>query len=376
MSVLPLLLGLLVLAYVGSALGEGSAAPRAPVAGYLGLGFLAGPHGLGFIDALTVEAFDPIARAGLGWLAFTHGVAAPARQASRTWHQLPISLAFAATAAVVGAAVSRLTVPSSGGLQPAALLGLAAVGALASSRFTDGHAPPTRFSPVRLGGGLVGFALLDLMFVVHVVPADDGPLALAARVAVPAALGLALGVTIVAARRAGLEPIELRAMCIGTTAIAIATSMALGVPAITTAFVLGLTLRHLAEPDHGRDRATYDPIVGGRAAVVLPMVVLAGLALPLPDSRPDLVLTGVVVLALVAFDRLLRRGQPGRWRPPQSEAALSLGFAAALQLEGEMGQVVLLVAAGFAVVTDVSFERRGPPVVVAPVDPVAAEAPL
>ena len=75
MSAIALLMGLLVLSYIGSLLvGSGKARGLASGVEYVGLGFAVGPHALGLVGAPMIVDFEPIVQVILGWLAFVVGL--------------------------------------------------------------------------------------------------------------------------------------------------------------------------------------------------------------------------------------------------------------------------------------------------------------
>ncbi len=75
MSAIALLMGLLVLSYLGSLL-VGSTKTRGLASGIelVGLGFAVGPHALGLVDRPILNEFEPIILVTLGWLAFGVGL--------------------------------------------------------------------------------------------------------------------------------------------------------------------------------------------------------------------------------------------------------------------------------------------------------------
>ena len=77
MSAIHLLIGLLVLAYIGSILVQGRAIRGYGLPSgseYVVLGFIVGPHALGLLDASMIRAFEPVVQVGLGWLALIVGI--------------------------------------------------------------------------------------------------------------------------------------------------------------------------------------------------------------------------------------------------------------------------------------------------------------
>jgi Kef-type K+ transport system membrane component KefB len=77
MNALLLLMGLLVLSYIGSFLVGGRAIRGFGLPSgseYLLLGFVLGPNVLGLVERSMLDSFEPIADAALGWLAFVLGL--------------------------------------------------------------------------------------------------------------------------------------------------------------------------------------------------------------------------------------------------------------------------------------------------------------
>ncbi len=75
MSAIALLMGLLLLSYVGSLIVGGKAARGLPSGvEFLGLGFVVGPHALGLVERSMIIGFEPIVQIALGWLAFVVGL--------------------------------------------------------------------------------------------------------------------------------------------------------------------------------------------------------------------------------------------------------------------------------------------------------------
>src|SRR5688572_29048518 len=75
-SAIALLMGLLVLSYLGSLLvGLGKKRGGLPSGvEFIGLGFIVGPHALGVLDRPIIAEFEPVVQGALGWLAFVIGL--------------------------------------------------------------------------------------------------------------------------------------------------------------------------------------------------------------------------------------------------------------------------------------------------------------
>jgi NhaP-type Na+/H+ or K+/H+ antiporter len=77
MNALVVLMGLLVLSYIGSFLVSGRVVRGVGLpsgAEYVALGFVLGPHVLGILDHTTLNSFEPIVHVALGWLALVIGL--------------------------------------------------------------------------------------------------------------------------------------------------------------------------------------------------------------------------------------------------------------------------------------------------------------
>ena len=113
MSAIALLMGLLVLSYLGSLLvGSGKTGGLASGIEFIGLGFLVGPHALGLVERPMIVEFEPIVQVGLGWLAFFLGLdfgRVEGRRVSGVRAALGISCALF-TGAIVALAVWQMLV--------------------------------------------------------------------------------------------------------------------------------------------------------------------------------------------------------------------------------------------------------------------------
>src|SRR5262249_42252100 len=77
MNALVVLMGLLVLSYIGSFLVSGRVVRGVGLpsgAEYVALGFVLGPYVLGILDHTTLQSFEPIVHVALGWLALVIGL--------------------------------------------------------------------------------------------------------------------------------------------------------------------------------------------------------------------------------------------------------------------------------------------------------------
>src|SRR5579864_4661236 len=77
MNAILLLMGLLVLSYLGSLLVGGRIVRGVGLpsgAEYVALGFLLGPQALGLVERSILVSFEPIAHVAVGWLALAIGL--------------------------------------------------------------------------------------------------------------------------------------------------------------------------------------------------------------------------------------------------------------------------------------------------------------
>ena len=77
MNAVLLLMGLLVLSYLGSFLVAGRTARGVGLPSgveYAALGFVLGPRMLDMVGRETLDSFEPVVQVALGWLAFTVGL--------------------------------------------------------------------------------------------------------------------------------------------------------------------------------------------------------------------------------------------------------------------------------------------------------------
>ncbi|HUK63948.1 MAG TPA: hypothetical protein VLV15_11455, partial [Dongiaceae bacterium] len=110
MNGLVLLLGLLVLSYIGSFLVAGRSLTGFGLPSgseYLVLGFCVGPHVLGLVEGSMLGAFDPLADVALGWLAMLLGLhyAFGSRRPTRITSVVAACFVALLTAASVAAAL-------------------------------------------------------------------------------------------------------------------------------------------------------------------------------------------------------------------------------------------------------------------------------
>jgi hypothetical protein len=362
-----LLLGLLLLAYLGSGLVGGRAIRGFGLpsgAEYLVLGFALGPHVLDVVGRSLAQSFEPVALVGTGWLALVIGVGyvrvadrymAPGRAVAG------VVLGVVTCAAV--AAIAYYATPYFADFQGFERLALAlGMGAVAS--VTTRHS--VRWVVERHGarGPLSDFAAdaarasalvppLGLCLVFVLVP--GGALVEVSapwRALATLLLGVALGFIAALLLGRDFRRDESWGVLLGTGLLVLGAADRLGLSLVAAMFAMGLTLaasRHRLEI-----KAMLTPT---EKPVLLPVTLLAGanLNLELPTG-----VYGIVVAALLAkvLVRLLlgfvlsrgpARGAGGADFGLSMLAAGGFSMAAALafaaRIEGQLADAVLLFAA-------------------------------
>jgi hypothetical protein len=373
MNALLLLMGLLVLSYIGSFLVGGRALRGVGLpsgAEYVALGFLLGPHVLGIVERSMLVSFEPIVQVALGWLALVIGIDFGFAGERRV---RPKSLALGLVSAIItGGAVAGavLVVLSKVALVPTTMDGWLLAGGLgAAGAETTRHA--VRWVTERHGAkGKLSNMLNEMSHADDVVPL----LVLAVLFAVTQkeaqvpwhvpvygwvtatiALGLVLGA--VAALLLGGE-FTLHAtwgVLFGTSMLAIGTASRLDLSSISVMFFMGVALAAVS-PHHTLLREAVAPT---ERPVLLPALLLAGARIDLNVLRSRYVVVVVVVaIAARVFGKvlsglLLRVTRAARGASPAvglallSSGALSIaiGLAFALRFPGVVGDTVLLAAA-------------------------------
>lgn len=112
MSSLPLVMGLLLLAYLGSfvALGKGSFATSSNV-GWIVLGFVLGPYVLNVVGETLLEAATPVVTIASGWGAFATGVRVFGLEDAGTWRTSALGVATGTLTALVASTLVWFVLP-------------------------------------------------------------------------------------------------------------------------------------------------------------------------------------------------------------------------------------------------------------------------
>lgn len=376
MSSVALLLGLLVVAYVGSQLlgGKGNSYRLASGAEYLLLGLALGPHALGIVERSTLEAFQPIALVGVAWLTLVIGADygfQGTRRVSLRGLAAGVVLALvnvAVTAAGLHFVCQKLhllegrdawLVPLGVGLVTCEttrhavrwVLGRhAAEGPL--TRLVDDLADSDDIVPI------VGLAALFSL-----LGMPEAPIEVPAQGLLAATLGIGavLGGTAAALLRSEPKASDGWGVLIGATLVATGTALHLGLAALAATFTLGLTLsflsRHRVELRNMLEQ-TEQP-------VILPLLLLAGALVDVKDPMLTTVLLGgaiavrvVLRLAagpvLAALAGVSRKAAPalGVGLLPSGALSIIVGMGFANRIHGPGGDAVLAVAVGLTVLAE------------------------
>jgi Kef-type K+ transport system membrane component KefB len=369
MSPIAVLVGLLVLAYLGSILVGGRAIRGYGLpsgAEYLMLGFVLGPHVLGVLHRSTVSTFEPIAQVGLSWLGLVIGLdyAFMGERRARA-RAIVASIAFAVFSGVVVTVAVYFTARAVTALRGTDLLLLSGgIGAVASETTRNA----VRWVVERYGAVgpvselLASIAESDDLVPLVAVAALFGfrPVATGAVVwpfwgwlVATLLLGVALGVACAALLGDRLSSGEVLTFIFGAALLGTGISTQLGLSSLTATFALGLAVSLVSK--HRSELRTM--LEGTERPVLLPLFVLAGAQLRLEWSWPLLsvclaavcarvlakLLCGWMLLATVPVTRAAGAGL-GLGILSSGTLTISVGFAFAMRFGEPVGSYVLAAA--------------------------------
>lgn len=376
MSAIALLMGLLVLSYVGSLLVGGRTRGLPSGIEFIGLGFIVGPNALELVDRRMISEFEPIIQIGLGWLAFVVGLdfgRAENRRVDRKAAALGIATALLTggiVAFAVHRAVSALHVRVGDPLLFA--LGAGAVTAETARSGVDwmkarwmSKGPVTRLlRDIGAADDLAPLVVAGAIFAI--APKGDFAFALPAWgwFAASLALGGLLGLVTAMLLR-GVEGDAVWGAVIGTLLLVVGTAGRFALCSIFVTFTMGIAL---AAGSSSR-RALRKLVSPTERLVLYPMLLLAGARI---DPRPLLeqrALLGVIAVALLAriggklVSGVLVRSQVPAARPAggflgivllsSGPVSTSCGLLLALRFPGALGDTLLVCAAASALVGEV-----------------------
>jgi hypothetical protein len=365
-----LLVGLLVLSYLGSFLVGGRTVSGAGLPSgveYAALGFVLGPSALGIVGSDMITAFEPVVQVAVGWLAFAVGLGfgfagnRRARAGSLALGTIGSLMTGMSVATVTWFAARRFHVgeTATDRLLLAGGIGAAcsdttrhavrwvverqgARGALSDRLNEMAHAD--NFLPILAVAVLFSFE--PTRSVAVKVPVRDWP-------AITIGFGLLLGVGAALLLRSELRLEDAWGLLFGVALIGIGASARLGLSTLTTSFFAGLAVSMLSR--HSSElRAIVAPT---ERPVILPALLLAGARL---DFRASAGLAwiaasaiGARILAKIVVGWTLAASSPqarkGGWLVGLSllssgALAMSIGLAFALRFPGAVGDTVLVVA--------------------------------
>jgi len=376
LSPVVVLLGLLVVAFVGSQLMGTRAAGYGLASGveYLLLGVVLGPYALGLVERSTLASFEPLAAVGTAWLTLVIGADYGFVGAKRV----------GARGLIFGIVLSLLSVTTTAllvrwvALQVTDLRGqdlfLVSAGIGLVSCETTRHAVRWVVSRHSAEGPLT-------VLISEIADSDDlvpilglmatftsfGAIELPTRVQMPwwgfsvgtLLLGLVLGATAAALLRAEPRASDGWGVLLGAALLGTGISWRLGMSPQTVTFAVGFTLSALSR--HGVELRT----MLGRAErpILLPTLVLAGAQVRIEHSRELIALSLAALVARIAV-RLLAAPivavvarAPASVGPslavgllPTGALTITIGLVFAMRFPGRVGDIVLGVAAGFTMI--------------------------
>jgi Kef-type K+ transport system membrane component KefB len=370
-----LLMGLLVLSYLGSFLVS-----RRSVGGvglpsgieYVTLGFALGPRALDLVAARDISAFEPVAQVALGWLAFGFGLDFGFANEKRvTSGRIALGLLGAVLASVAVAAVTWLVVERLGvGANRTERL-LLAGGIATACCETTRHSVGWVVGPQKRGplADLINdiahaddiFPLVPLAVLFALDPSHGValPMPVLDWSLITVGLGLVLGAGAALLMRSEMPVEDTWAALFGVSLLVVGTAARFGLSTLTASFVMGLTVSVLSRHGAGL-RAMVGPT---EHPVLLPALVLAGASI---DFRATGALPWIAAAAVgarlaskIVFGWILAVGsKSARAAGPLVGLSLSssgglsicIGLAFALRFPGVVGDTVLAVVVASAVV--------------------------
>lgn len=380
MSAIALLMGLLVLSYLGSLL-VGAGKKRGLPSGleFIGLGFAVGPLALGLVERPMIVEFEPIVQVALGWLAFVVGLdfgRVEGRRVRRVSTAIGIGCAVLTGVVVAGAVLtlvrsSREHARAHGIDDGSALLLAAGTGAVAAESARTaidwvqarwGARGPVSRLLVDIGASDDLAPLVAAGIIFAIAPSTGLAFALPAWAwfGVSVALGALLG-TVTAMLLRGAEGDAVWGALIGTLLLGVGAAARFGLCTIFVTFVMGIALA-AASPSRRALRKMVSPT---ERAVLYPLLLLAGARLdprPVFESRILLALVALVLLARIAAKMVA--GVIVRAAAPESRPAGPLlgivllssgpvstacGLVFALRFPGAIGDTLLVCAVASAI---------------------------
>jgi hypothetical protein len=371
MNAVLLLMGLLVLSYLGSFLVGGRTLRGAGLPSgveYVALGFLFGPHVLDLVGGDMLASFEPVVQVALGWLAFAVGLdfGFAGEKRVRIGSLILGTLGAIVTGGSVAAATwFTLRAMHVGGSLRDQILLAGGIGAACSETTRhavrwvvereNAHGPlAERLNEIAHADDLLPLLAVAGLFALAPTPDVTVPLAVRDWPAITVGIGLLIGGGASLLVRSELKLDETWAVLFGVSLLAIGATARLQLSTLTASFFLGLAMSAFSK--HGRElRAMVAPT---ERPVLLPALVLAGAHIDF-QSIPYLALVATAAIAARLFAKLFtgwlmsaalksaRRGGGlvGLSLMSSGALAISIGLAFALRFPGQVGDSVLVVAA-------------------------------
>jgi Kef-type K+ transport system membrane component KefB len=372
MNPMPLLLALLVLAYIGSLYASTERKRSFGTASgveFVLLGVLLGPQALGVLGSEAVHAFDPLALMALGWIGLGYGVEWGNSQGRRApiGRALLGCLSTCFIAACVG--LSVYAVARALGWLSASQAELAAMAAALVSAETTRNAVSWVAERRGAQGPLSTF--FEDLAAADDLPVMFGLAVVFARISGDVrAFGFQVEPWVSALSTLGIGAL-LGGVCafltvhdrstvmgwgalLGCALLATGATTSLGLSAMGATFTMGLTLS-LMSPIAAELR---DKVVRTEPSLLLPALLLAGARLELPQGSQEIALVATALLARIgsayASGWLLgvarRPFRPAaRWLGVAMSASgnitMMVGLAFSLRLDGDVGRFALSAAA-------------------------------
>jgi Kef-type K+ transport system membrane component KefB len=385
LSAVLLLVGLLVLSYLGSLLVDRRSASGAGLPSgveYAALGFVLGPHALALVAADSVKDFEPIVQVALGWLSFTRGLdfGIAGDRRVRGGSLALATLGALVTAAAVACAAWFVLGHVRAGLTGTDRLLLAGGLGAACSETTrhavawvverhGAHGPlADRMNEIAHADAAVPLLALAVLFafepaggiaIATPMPLRDWP-------ALTIVLGSAIGAGAALLLRGEMQLEDTWAALFGVSLIAVGMSTRLALSTLTACFFMGIVTSAMS---HHR-KELREMVIPTERPVLLPALLLAGARL---DFRaiPQLAwlaaaAIGARMIAKVIFGWMLAVASPSARKAgplvglslmSSGALSISIGLAYALRFPGPVGDTVLAIAALSATVG----EFVGPP---------------
>jgi hypothetical protein len=370
-SAIALLMGLLVLSFLGSLITGGKTARGLPSGvEYLGLGFAVGPHMLGLVERDMIVEFEPVVRVALGWLAFVVGLDFGRIEGRRVRSgSMALGIAGAALTGVLVAAATYqvlqvIRVPGIDHSSAKLFAGCAGAVTAETTRFAvqwvtrrwDAKGPVSMllreigssddFAPLVAVGAI--FSFTPIAGTAMILPAWGW-------FAASLLLGALLG-TVTALLLRGAEGDAVWGALVGTILLGVGVTARFGLSIIFVTFVMGIALAAVSPTR----RALRRMVGATERAVLYPMLLLAGAHLnPFPVIENHALGAVVALILLARIVGKLVSGVVVGYTVPAARPAgaglgivllssgpitISVGFAFALRYPGIVGDTLLVIA--------------------------------